>query len=430
MMRSTGRSGRRASRGVVIVERSGEVLGARPTPVIASLAWQPAESAGARRNGDRYRRAALVFTVWTVLGLITTLQRRFVYSPGGHAQSLWAIAAAEMPTWYVWAALTPGILWLAARHPLRPGMSPRLIAAYVGGWATCLALHAMAATAVARATGWRPPDLSVARQMGVVAVSWLPSSLLIYTAVVGVAHWSASSDRERARERQQAEMSGQVVRAELNALRMQLHPHFLFNTLNTIAILIRERQTTVAERLVTQLGDLLRQLLSGSAEHEAALAQDLAFLRAYLDIEQVRFGDRLAVRWRIADAALGAAVPVLLLQPLVENALRHGIAHVEESGVLEIGARVDAGVLRLWVWDNGPEAVGAQAGPAARGPATTGLGLSNTRKRLEQLYPGRSSVHLWREPGGGTRADVTIPFRIWTAGRLAGSGALDRACSA
>jgi sensor histidine kinase YesM len=198
---------------------------------------------------------------------------------------------------------------------------------------------------------------------------------------------------------------------------MQLHPHFLFNTLNTIAILIREHDTRVAERLVTQLGDVLRQVLRTSHANETSLRSELEFLRTYLEIEQVRFGDRLVVRWALDEDLLASTVPVMLLQPLVENALRHGIARSEEGGIVEIGARRVANELELWVRNSSNDVIDADTDRLGRAESRSGsgLGLSNTRRRLEQLYPGTAHLALEREADGGACARVMIPLKTWIA---------------
>ena len=213
-------------------------------------------------------------------------------------------------------------------------------------------------------------------------------------------------------------MSVQLARAELNALRSQIHPHFLFNTLNTIAILIRERETQVSARLVTQLGDVLRHVLQGTRANETSLGDEIALVSTYLEIEQVRFGSRLEVQWAVSDDVAGAEVPSLVLQPLVENALRHAIAHRTARGIVEIGARRDGDALLLWIADNGP-GVSATRG-AVNGSSMGGVGLVNTRERLARLYPRRSSLQLQSTPDGGMRAEVRLPFRVWAPQGLLG----------
>jgi sensor histidine kinase YesM len=151
----------------------------------------------------------------------------------------------------------------------------------------------------------------------------------------------------------------------------------------------------------------------GARAHETALREEISLVRTYLAIEMVRFGDRLSVSWCIPDALLGAAVPVLVLQPLLENALRHGIAHRTDSGSIEVGTRREEDTLVLWISDNGP-GISNDTLDAARGSVSEGgVGLKNTRERLERLYPGRSSLSLLQNAGGGARAEVRLPFHSW-----------------
>jgi LytS/YehU family sensor histidine kinase len=189
---------------------------------------------------------------------------------------------------------------------------------------------------------------------------------------------------------------------------MQLHPHFLFNSLNAITVLVRDRDTVAAGRMLDLLSDVLRQVLRSDQAHEVSLSDELRFLERYLAIEQVRFSDRLTVHFDVADTLLDAAVPEFLLQPLVENALRHGIAQRADAGAVEVSARRDDDTLILSVTDNGP---GPDAG--RRDGNGNGLGLANMRERLTTLYGARAQLDLRARPGPerGTVATVTIPFR-------------------
>jgi signal transduction histidine kinase len=193
--------------------------------------------------------------------------------------------------------------------------------------------------------------------------------------------------------------------AQLQALRYQLNPHFLFNTLNAISTLIVERQHRDAERMVARLSDFLRLTLESSSAAEIPLAEELAFVRQYLEIQQVRFGERLQVAYDVDAEALSACVPPLLLQPLVENAVRHGITSREEGGRLTLDARRVGGHLHLRVADDGP-------GPpdAATMTASDGVGLSNVQARLQALYGDDARFQMERADGGGCVVSITLPF--------------------
>jgi two-component system, LytTR family, sensor kinase len=195
----------------------------------------------------------------------------------------------------------------------------------------------------------------------------------------------------------------QLSDARLRALKMQLHPHFLFNTLNSISALLAE-QPGEARRVIAQLADLLRASLRSDALHLIPLEDELEFVRRYLDIERIRFGERLRVTVRIEPEASRASIPSFLFQPLVENAIRHGIARREAGGELWLSAERDNGSLVIHVMDNGPG--GPQRSPGG------GVGLANTRRRLEELYGAAQSLSLTRRPGGGTDVHVELPFRV------------------
>jgi len=365
-----------------------------------------------RRVAPLRIRPGFLLAAWTTPALLSCFQRWASSALSDRSVSFWHIAAAELPGWYLWAAMTPVIFRVTDHFPLTRTLRARNILAHMSAWCACLALHAAVTSAASGAFGSAAFGMPLARYVGLAAISWLPSTFLLYAATVGVSLWMRSLQREREREREGAAMSVQLARAELNALRSQIHPHFLFNTLNTIAILIRERETQVSARLVTQLGDVLRHVLQGTRANETSLDDEIALVSTYLEIEQVRFGARLEVQWSISDDVAGAEVPSLVLQPLVENALRHGIAHRTARGIIEIGARRDGDTLMLWIADNGP-GVSVRAATSTNGSSVGGVGLMNTRERLARLYPGRASLQLQPTSDGGMRADVRLPFRVW-----------------
>jgi len=197
------------------------------------------------------------------------------------------------------------------------------------------------------------------------------------------------------------------VEAQLDALRMQLHPHFLFNTLNSVSVLMR-RDIEAADRMLLQLSNLLRVTLAGNAAHEIKLKQELEILERYLEIEQIRFQDRLTVRMQIDPSALDALVPQLFFQPLVENAIRHGIADCETGGEIDIRAERQDGLLHLQVRDNGPGL------NISNGSLLEGVGLSNTRSRLEYLYGSGGRFEVCNAGGGGLIVAAAFPFHTET----------------
>jgi LytS/YehU family sensor histidine kinase len=269
------------------------------------------------------------------------------------------------------------------------------------GWAT-------AGASLRWLLGIGPTQITRAQHLTGWLLTTIPWGTFMYFTTLGCVYAFAYFVEAKEREAQTARLGAQVAEARLGALRMQLHPHFLFNSLNAITVLVRDQDTRAAGRMLELLSDVLRQVLRADQSHEVTLGDELGFLQRYLAIEEVRFSDRLQVRFDVDDDLLDAAVPEFLLQPLVENALRHGIANRADSGLVEVSARRDGESLVLTVVDNGP---GPQAISRNDG---NGLGLANIRERLTTLYGTRARLELSARPareGGGTHAVVTIPYR-------------------
>lgn len=217
----------------------------------------------------------------------------------------------------------------------------------------------------------------------------------------GVHAWIAL-DRERTRARVAEQ---QAHEARLRALQSQLEPHFLFNALNAVSTLVAEQRNGEAQQMLSRLADFLRRTLDAASTPEVSVEAEIEFARQYVDIQTIRFGDRLRVRFEIDPEATGAAVPVLILQPIIENAVVHGALSRESGGTIDVSIRRDGGNLRLRVTDDGP---GRASG---RG---NGHGLSNTKSRLAELYGEDHELLVASRPAGGTCAELLIPFRLTT----------------
>lgn len=361
------------------------------------------------RPHSSLRSAALLLALWSVPAILGTVETYLFQSMEGRSPVIWRVMIAQGSGWFTWAALTPLIFAVTRRVPLRFPLGRRALLIHLACFLAAAVTHAFVYTTVGMAMSTLPRNSTYLALVGRSLLGWFPISVMVYAAVVSGGHWLALVRRERERERRTAALEAQLARAQLQALRMQLHPHFLFNTLNTIATLVREQERDAAVRLLAQLGDVLRQVLRSAGNHEVRLGDELAFTRQYLEIEQLRFVDRLRVVWNTEPLTMDGAVPNLVLQPLVENALRHGIAKRPEAGFLEIGSRREGDRLALWVRDDGPglrEAIDSDG---------EGVGIANVRARLAALHGDQAELRVESMPaeaGGGARATIVLPWRV------------------
>jgi signal transduction histidine kinase len=337
-----------------------------------------------------------------VTGALDALQTALQGRLGDNARVDWAMVVFQGSEWLFLGALTLLTFFLGQRFPVRrPRVAQALLVHATGalllcvGWAT---MGVMLRRGLNR--GWSASFLQELAGWTLTSVPW---SFFMYFAVLGTVHAFAYYVEARDRELQATQLTGQLSEARLQALRAQLQPHFLFNTLNAITVLVRDRRGTMAVRMLDGLSDMLRQVLRSDQPHEIALRSELRLVEQYLAIEQVRFSDRLRVEFTIDADTLDAAVPSFILQPLVENALRHGLTENIDDAIVEIGARRQEDTLELWVRDNG-----AGITPEIR----AGVGLDNTRARLAALYGERAALTLSDDAGRGTIARVRLPWRV------------------
>jgi len=361
----------------------------------------------------------LILAAWLVPALLSGFDTYMQNRLEGHAAE-WRWVIFNGVDWLLYAVLTPVVFRASRRFPLRrPHIAGRVAIHIVGALAMCVAWAAMG-TVLRLEIFPRAADLT-AYKVWLGFVSWvfttLPFGVGVYFALVGIQHSFFYFAQARERETQAARLAAQLSEARLAALRMQLNPHFLFNSLNAITVLVRDGNTGDASRMLELLSGVLRQVLQTDRGHETALAEELDFLERYLAIEQVRFSDRLRPRFEIDASIARAAVPRFLLQPLVENALRHGIARRGAAGLVEIAGRREGEQLVLTVRDDGP----------GLGTMTEGVGLSNTRQRLAALYGEHASLEIANADGGGAIATVRLPYHEAAEARPPESGGGDEA---
>ena len=347
----------------------------------------------------------LVIAAWTVPALLSTFETITFARLGGRPMELWRAFASEAPGWYAWALFTPLIARVATGAPLVRPVRARNVLLHVAAFFVV----ALTASAVWALVGlWlRPTSAGFLVALRNWFVSGLPFTVVVYAAVVGIVYSLTDRARLRVRERDAARLAQQLSEAQLASLRMQLRPHFLFNSLNAIMALVRDAETSRAVEALGLLGDMLRTTLSAGAQHEVSLGDEIAFTRHYLAMEQLRFGDRLRVTVDVPPELLDAAVPQFVLQPFVENSIKHGILDRRRGGSIGISANGDGGALRLSVVDDG---VGlGRASASARG---SGVGLKNSRLHLAHLYGDRAAIRVGAGTNGiGVAVEVTLPFR-------------------
>ena len=369
-----------------------------------------------------WKTSFILFGVATLLGLIDFLLTLFVY-PTREPVSAAFVAAITFPAWYVLPPLVPFVLLVADRFPIGPGRWVRSLLVHIPACIVFVLIYEVVASwlcdyvfapMTTQPGGLVFPDfwINLRRLIATNFVGWCA----IYGLIVGVHHTFFYLRRAMQRDREAAglalrasKLESGLAQANLRALNMQLQPHFLFNTLNAISVLAAKGERVETARMIGRLSELLRMSLGNTAQ-TVTLARELEFAQRYLDIEQVRFNDRMTVRFDVAPDTLGAQVPSMILQPLVENAVKHGLSKKRGAGRIEVRSRRSADTLELAVRDNGPGFGGARAA------AGNGVGLVNTDARLEQLYgPGGFEMYRGDGPGGGALVRITLPFRLAAA---------------
>ena len=365
-------------------------------------------AAFASAQPDRQRtplpRFALIFAAWLVPALLSAFNS-YMQGRLSNQRPDWGWVLFDGLDWLLYAVLTPAVFRISRRFPLRRDGLGRRISLHIAcalamcvAWATLGQFLRLAifhpAGGFTVTTFWRELEGWI--------FTTLPFGTGVYFALLGIEHALAYMVQARERETLAVRLTAQLAEARLGALRMQLNPHFLFNSLNAITVLVRDQNTAAASRMLELLSDVLRRVLRAEGSPEAPLSAELDFLEHYLAIEQVRFSDRLQTRIEVDAAIRRAAVPQFILQPLVENAIRHGISRRTDAGLLEITAHRDGDTLVLTVRDNGP---GLRPTAPPRG-----VGLANTRGRLAALYGDRASLEVANAAGGGALVTIRLPY--------------------
>ena len=352
------------------------------------------------------RKALLFISIAALFGLLSTSQLYSIFRFEGRETPFWRVFIWQSSGWFIWSLLSPFVLKLGEhfrieRQRLFSSISIHILASL------CFTVFHLCLYTLIR---WQFPisttePLSLSSSFFFTVTSYFHFDILIYWAILGAGYAIDFYQKYRERELAAAQLKQQLTAAQLQTLRMQLHPHFLFNTLHTIAVLVRKQENKLAIRMISGLSDLLRYALKEKNAQEVTLKQELDFIRHYLEIEQIRFQDRLHLRFTVEPEIMEARVPNLILQPLVENAIRHGIGASATAGLIEITVKRENGNILMQVQDDGSGlAEGWQNG------THSGIGLTNTRERLLQHYGAEYSFEIKNTVPNGVIASITIPY--------------------
>jgi two-component system, LytTR family, sensor kinase len=362
----------------------------------------------AKETTMRQPRWRWIAAIWFATGLFDATQTVVVMRAQGMHHAWTGLFVTLLFSWLPWALATPVIFRMGTQYPLVQVRSFTTWVRHAIAWAVISLISAgWSASLEALLNPWTP---TLAR--GPFGELWLKkinnqllSSLILYGCVLLVGYMLESRERLARQQMEATRLSEQLTKAQLNALRHQIEPHFLFNTLNAIAGQVRERNNDGAVDMIARLSEFLRLLLRDPGRQEVPLGEELEFVQKYLDIQKVRFADRLQVKIAVVKELDSARVPSLILQPIVENAVKHGIAKRAQGGTIEISAMRLDGKLMLSVYNDGP------ALPTDWEGKQTAIGLCNVRERLQSLYGDDSELKMTDEDTCGVNVSIWVPFR-------------------
>jgi two-component system, LytTR family, sensor kinase len=365
------------------------------------------EGPGSRPGRIRWRRLALIWGIWTFIGIVFTFQGYFSSFRSERPIPLTQSLYVQMVWSYLWALATPLVLWFAARLPIERNnwIRSSLLHLPISVVLSCV-LTAIGRVMIWLNFGYREGKPLAFESVTNFVVANFSEGIGIYLLIALTSYALRYYRQYREGQLKTLQLESQLSLAQLQALKMQLHPHFLFNTLHSISALLN-KDADAARKMITRLGDFLRLTLENSGSQEVSLEQEMAFLVCYLEIERIRFQNRLVTRMDVAPETLDAKLPNLILQPIVENAIRHGIAPRSTPGLIEIEAKHQNGRLRIQVRDNGP---GLSTHRTSENLFRKGLGLANTKTRLERLYGAAHLLDLNNNPDGGLIVTLELPF--------------------
>lgn len=349
-----------------------------------------------------------IATVWSSVGLFDATQNVFVMRAEGMHHFWGRLFVTLLISWLPWALATPLVLRLGRRYPptqLRP------LSNWIRHIAACVFIDFVFSAWSAALEVWLNPWAKVPgpepflQLLSMRFYNGLLACSCLYTSILIVGYLLESREQLARQQTEAARLNEQLVKAQLSALRRQIEPHFLFNTLNSIACLVREKRNDAAVTMIVELSDFMRRVLEDSNRQQVPLEEELEFTRKYLDIQKVRFVERLQCSVNVPGELLLAQVPALILQPMVENAIKHGIAKRAQGGAIRILASRLNGMLTLSVYNDGPSL------PANGEKIPSGIGISNMQTRLRSLYGDNFELNMQNQGSTGVEVSISVPFK-------------------
>lgn len=380
-----------------IPEGAGQVF-----PAQSNIGNAEAPPAGQPDPRSRLKRWGYAWAAWTALALLFAVQDYLALKGTPREGPFMEMLLHKLLAWWLWGAISPVIIAFARRFPISGRHAIRNVLLHIPAGFVCAVTTVVLFLSIGELFGLI--DYQDMAFMDVAVLSYKRSFgiyFAIYAGTVLFYHALEFYRAYRRRERLALQLEARLAEARLDALRMQLQPHFLFNTLHGISALM-EQDVTAARRMISRLSQLLRLSLENDAAQEIALANELEFLEQYVEIQRMRFHDRLTVTIETAPEARGLLVPRLILQPLVENSIRYGLARHAHAGCIDVTASLEGNRLRIVVYDNGP---------GLDGKIREGVGIGNTRARLEHLYGSDQQFTIDNAPEGGCIVTIIIPAR-------------------
>jgi hypothetical protein len=344
--------------------------------------------------------------IWCAYGLFAASQAVLTARAEGRHHPLPPLFATEFASWLPWALATPLVVGLSRRYPLNHGVSARAIGVHLSAFVgLVIVTESLSATLQVAFNPWGNRKWpTFVETFGTTLVFQVLLFLVVYALILTATYLIDARERIARQATEAAQLDEELSNAQLAALRGQMEPHFMYNTLNSIAGLVRDGRGDEAIGMIVGLSEFLRRASEDSHRSQVTLAEEVEYLQRYLDIQKLRFGQRLDVRIDIPPELLRARVPNLLLQPLVENSIKHGIARRIAGGAVRIAAVQRDDALLLTIHNDGP------ALPADWQPAQTGVGIGNLRRRLQILHGGKFGLELKPAVGGGVEVRVGLPF--------------------